>query len=276
MAIYVGPGGAPISSKDRSTAAGIEECARLGLNAMEVEFVRGVNMSPQMAEDVGRLAKEKGVRLSVHAPYYINLLSPKAPIVKASIQRIVDSLDRGERMGADAVAVHAAYYGELTPEQAMELMKERTNQILAAAEKKGSSKVKLGYETMAKRGQWGSLEETVEIHKQYRRRVVPYLDWGHLYCRGNGSIDYERILKVMKGLRIGHINSHFNCVKFSESSRAYVDVHAPVATKHPDFAPLASLLVRGRADITLICETPMLEEDALKMKEQLEKAGYKF
>jgi deoxyribonuclease-4 len=276
MPIYVGPGGAPISSKDRSTIAGIEECAKLGLNAMEVEFVRGVKMSPALAEETGKLAAEKGVRLSVHAPYYINLLSVKAQIVKASIQRIVDSLDRGERMGADAVAVHAAYLGELSSEQATEAMKEKTSQILSVLEKKGISKIKLGYETMAKKGQWGSLEEIVEIHKQHKKRVVPYLDWGHLYCRGGGSVDYEGILKTMKSLKLDHINSHFNCVKFSDASKAYVDVHAPVATKHPDFAPLAKLLARSRADITLICETPLLEEDALRLKEQLEKAGYKF
>ena len=142
MAIYVGPGGAPISSKDRSTVAGIAECARLGLSAMEVEFVRGVKMGAAAADEVGKVAKENGIRLSVHAPYYINLLSTKTPIVKASIQRIVDSLDRGERMGADAVAVHAAYLGELASEKATEALKERTSEILSILEKKGISNVK--------------------------------------------------------------------------------------------------------------------------------------
>jgi deoxyribonuclease-4 len=276
MAIFVGPGGAPISSPDRSTLAGIKECARLGLNAMEVEFVRGVKMSAETAGEVGKAAAENGVRLSVHAPYYINLISKDAAIVKKSIERIVDSLHRGHLMGADAVAVHAAYFGELSPDDAMEQLVERTKDILDAADKRGASDIRLGYETMAKRGQWGSLEETVEMCRLFKKRVVPYLDWGHLFARGGGKIDYAAILDALEKLKLVHINSHFNCVRESKTGDGYVDIHEPVAKKTPDFAPLAKELVRRKADITLICETPLLEEDALKMKAMLEKAGAKI
>jgi len=53
--IFLGPGGVPIASKEKSTISGVKTCKELGLNAMEVEFVRGVNMSPKLAEDLGRL-----------------------------------------------------------------------------------------------------------------------------------------------------------------------------------------------------------------------------
>jgi deoxyribonuclease-4 len=276
MAIYVGPGGVPISSPDRSTIGGIKHCAKLGLNAMEVEFVRGVNMSPEMAIEVGKVAKELGVRLSVHAPYYINLLSDKKTIVKASIVRILDSMHRGMLMGADAVAVHAAYYGKLNQSEALKKMKELTKIILEEAEKRAIKNIALGYETMGKASQWGSLDEIIELYDIFKPKLIPYLDWGHLFVRAQGTINYSEILDKLKKLGIKHINSHFNCVKYSKTSKEWVDVHDLVRTKNPDFEPLAKLLIDRKVDITLISETPVLEQDALEMKAILEKLGYKF
>jgi deoxyribonuclease-4 len=276
MVIFIGPGGVPFTSSERSTIGGIKHCKKIGLNAMEVEFVRGVNMSPELAEEVGKVAKELGIRLSAHAPYYINLLSDKKSIVHASVQRIIDTLDRAERMGADAIAVHAAYYGKLSKEEAQKGMEDVTKEILEKADKLGLKKVKLGYETMGKASQWGSLDEISALRKKFGARVIPYLDWGHLYVRAQGKIDFEAILEHMKKLGISHINSHFNSVKFSNASKQWVDVHTPIAEKHPDFAELAKLLVKRKTDITLISETPLLEQDAMSMKKILEKVGHRF
>ena len=265
MAIFIGSGGVPTSSKERSTIGGIRECACLGLNAMEVEFVRGVNMSPELAVDVGKVAKELGVRLSVHAPYYINLLSDKKAIVHASIQRIIDALDRAERMGADAVAAHASYYGKLSKEEAQKQMVDITTQIVEQMEKAGIKNAKLGYETMGKASQWGKFDEVVDIYKKFKKHFVPYLDWGHMFCP-DGKLDFAKVLDELKDLGIKHINSHFNCVKYSTTSKSFVDIHVPIAQKTPDFAELAKELVKRKTDITLICETPLLEQDALAMK----------
>jgi len=232
-------------------------------------------MGPETAEEVGKAAKEYNIRLSVHAPYYINLLSDKKALIRNSIRRILDSLDRAERMGADAVAVHAAYYGKLSKEEAQKLMIERTEEIVTQMEKLGIKNAKLGYETMAKASQWGRLDEIIEIHKKFKKHIIPYLDWGHLFCP-DGKLDFAKILDELEDLGIKHVNSHFNCVKFSSASKQWVDIHVPIAAKTPDFAELARLLVKRSVDITLICETPMLEEDALEMKRILEKLGYTF
>ena len=199
MVIFVGPGGVPISSPDRSSIGGIKHCYRIGLNAMEVEFVRGVNMSPELAVEVGKLAKKLGIRLSCHAPYYVNLLSDKKSIVHASVQRIIDTLDRAERMNADAIAVHAAYYGKLSKEEAQKKMESVTKEILEKAENLGIKKVKLGYETMGKASQWGSLEEISELCRKFHRKVIPYLDWGHLFVRGKGRNNEKKILFFIHG-----------------------------------------------------------------------------
>jgi len=69
--IRIGPAG----SGGLGNMKGIHKVARLKLDCMEIEFTYGVRMSMDDARAVGALAKEKGIVLSVHAPYYINLAS---------------------------------------------------------------------------------------------------------------------------------------------------------------------------------------------------------
>ena len=82
MGIFLGSAGIPGTVKRGNTIDGVIEVARLELNAMEIEFVRSVYMNEKTAKEVGEVAKENNVRLSVHAPYYINLCSKDAKIIK--------------------------------------------------------------------------------------------------------------------------------------------------------------------------------------------------
>lgn len=263
MKIYLGPAGVPLVSKERSTLGGIKTVSEIGLNAMEVEFVRGVKMQPKMAEEVGSLAKELGINLTVHSPYYINLCSQKKSVVEASKRMIFDSADRAERMGADAVAIHSAYYSGLNPEQAFEKVKEGFEEIHDKIKISGIKNVKLGCETMGRWSQFGSLQETIELSKKLNF-VIPYLDWSHLYVRGKGTIDYAKILDTLKPLKLPHIYSHFQNVKKNKKGE-WIDVHVPI-NGHPPFELLAKEILKRKLDITIISESPILEQDSLKMK----------
>ncbi|MCA9383575.1 hypothetical protein KC909_04360, partial [Candidatus Dojkabacteria bacterium] len=59
--LRIGTGGVPLSSKSRSTLAGIERIAELGLEHMELEFVRGVKMGEDTAKDVRKTKEENNV-----------------------------------------------------------------------------------------------------------------------------------------------------------------------------------------------------------------------
>ena len=272
--IYLGPGGTPISSPDSSTPAGIRQVAKLGLNALEVEFVRGVKMSPAMAKEVGELAQAEGVRLSAHAPYFINLLSDKPSTVRASKQRILQTIDRAGQMGADAVAVHAAYYGKNTPEEAQAGMADAVGDIVDEMKESGT-KVLLGLETMAKAATWGTLDEILALHKRWKA-VVPYVDWCHIWVRNGGTIDYAEILDRLHRAGIKHVNSHFSNSKYNANTKKWQDIHLPMGETKPEFEPLAKEIVKRKVDITIISESPVLEEDSLKMKKVFEKLGYRF
>ncbi|BCU69271.1 TIM barrel protein [Stygiolobus caldivivus] len=273
--IYLGPAGVPLSSKKRNTIDGIRTVKELGLNAMEVEFVQGVKMKPESAEEAGKIAEELGVRLSVHAPYFVNLCSNEREKVEASKARIFDTADRAERMKADAIAIHIAFYGKLSPEECYQQVKSELGEVVDKARSQGIKNVKFGVETMAKDTAFGTLDEVVSISKEIKG-VIPYIDWAHTFARQGGRIDYGEIIdRLKRELGLTHINSHFESLVFRNGK--YVDEHLPIENDAPPFKPLAEELVkREDLSITLICESPELEKDALKMKKVLEELGYKF
>lgn len=271
--VWLGPAGIPkYVKKAKDTADGVKAVKELGLNAMEVEFVQGVRMGADAAEKVGVVARELGVKLSVHAPYFINLCSDEK--AEASMKRLWDSVDRAHRMGAWIVVVHAAYYGKLGPDRCYEAVKTRLGELTDKMLDEGIDDVIIGVEITARNNQFGSVEEAFGLAKELKR-VRPVVDWGHLYARNNGTIDYGSVLDLWRStFGDEHMHTHFTSVKYRNGK--YVDEHEPISINMPPFEPLAEELSKRDISITLICESPLLDQDALLMKEILEKHGVRL
>jgi len=278
--VYIGPAGVPIGARERKKSAGtldgIRYVSEVGLNAMEVEFVQGVKMNREAAQEAGELARELGVRLSVHAPYFINLCSEEAEKVEASIKRLQESLDRGEVMGATVVVFHPAYYGKLGPEGCYNAVKDAVLRVLDWMRESGITYVRLGLEVMARKNQFGNLEETFRLVREVNNpQVVAVIDWGHVYARNGGSIDYRAVLNMWREYFGDQpMHTHFTCVKYKNGE--WVDEHEPMDTNNPPFEPLARELASEDIEITIINESPLLEKDALRMKDILIKYGNKI
>ena len=150
MEIRLGPAGLPIGLKEaRNTVEGIKFVHEIGLNAMEIEFVRNIYLDEKSSKIVGKISRDLDVKLSVHAPYFINLLSEKPLTVLRSKKLIIKCMKLASLMGASPVVVHAAYYGKLKPNEAFKKMVKITKEILLQT-KKMKLNTQLSYETMAK------------------------------------------------------------------------------------------------------------------------------
>ncbi len=263
--IYLGPAGSPFGCK--STEEGIRRVSALGLNAMEVQFVRGVKMGKETAKRVGALAKEKEVRLSAHAPYYVNLNSDEKEKIEASKKRIVQTAEIAEEMGAYIIAIHAGYYGGKTSEETTEKIKAGLEEC---EEETAGLKVKLGIETAGKKGAWGSL---MEISKVCTKKIVPVVDFAHIHARGGGILnstgDFEKVVGEYERIYDKFLHVHYSCINFGQRGELN---HLTLDKKQPDFSFLAPVLKKKKYDITIISESPVLEQDSLRMREILEKA----
>ncbi|TRZ49650.1 MAG: hypothetical protein D4S01_08195, partial [Dehalococcoidia bacterium] len=108
--LLFGTGGTPHSAQTPSTISGIERIAELGLGCLEIEFVQGVRMGEAGARQVAEVATRLGVKLSAHAPYFINLNAHESEKIRASQERILQTARIASLCGANSIVFHAAYY----------------------------------------------------------------------------------------------------------------------------------------------------------------------
>ncbi len=261
--IYLGPGGTPHGIK--GTEASMEYLAEEGLNAMEVQFVRGARMKGSTAKKIGDKAEKYGIRLSIHAPYYINLNSEKDEIIEKSKERILKSARLGHIMGARVITVHAGYYGELSSEETTKIIGEN---VVECGEiiKEEDLDVKIGLEQMGRKKSWGTLDEISKVMEK-SDVVVPVLDFAHYHARYNGILrsedDFKTLLEKYDSIHDGPLHSHFSSIEYNDTGERS---HLNMEDKEPDFELLAPVLDKRPYDITVICETPELDRDSLRMK----------
>ena len=275
MKIRLGPSGIPLSCKCNSSIEGIKKIAELGLSAMEISFTHGIHMSLETAKEVGKVAKDMDVELSIHVPYYINLASETKKIIEDSKKRIIDSLERGVAMGATVIAAHAGYYGKdkgRANQMVFEACKEITEHI-----ENHNWNIEFGLETMGKQKSWGTLNEIINVCKKLKH-LIPYLDAAHLYALGGGQVNYKEVFDKLEVLNLDKIHSHFSGIKYSliGIGRGNEKQHVPMKMAGPDFESYAKEILKRNKDITIISESPILEIDSLVMKETFEKLDYKF
>ena len=251
--IRVGPAG----SGGLGNLEGIRKVARMKLDCMEVEFTYGVRMSLEDASEVGALAKAKGITLSVHAPYYINLASDEPAKVVASKQRILDSCERAAAFGARRVVFHAGFYQQKTAEQTYSLIKKAIVEIQQTISK-NKWKVQLCPEITGKPSQFGSLEELLKLMKETGCGIC--VDFAHLYARQRGDIDYAKVLEKLPK----KFHAHFCGIAYTQKGE-----RKHLKTTKKFFEPLAEALIKHKSDVTLINESPKPYKDAAMMKRVL-------
>ena len=249
----------PAGSEGKGNLEGVKKVARMGLDCMEVEFTYGVRMHIEEAERVGALAKEKGIRLSVHAPYYINLASYEKEKEIASKKRILDSCERAHALGARNVVFHAGFYQKRTADQTYELIKEAILEIQDIIKKKKWN-VTLCPEITGKPSQFGSLEEILKLMKDTGCGIT--VDFSHLYARQQGKIDYAAVLKKLPKT----FHAHFSGIEYGDKGE-----RKHIVTKQKFFEPLAKQMLKRKLDITIINESPQPYKDAAMMKRVLNK-----
>ncbi len=259
--IRIGIAGLPHHAKGEGTEAGIRYLCGAGLDAMEVQFVRNVYMGPDAASASGAVAKECGLALSVHAPYYINFTSKSKATREKSKEWLLKSLRVAEPLGARIVVFHPAR--DRQPEMLMQCLRE-----VGDARKKEGIEALIGLETTGDAPELGSVEDYLDILKEVPGTDI-VIDWSHIHARTGGSLktgeDYEAVFNTLKPVKTNNFHMHFSNVEFKNGREVR---HLPLDGQ-PPFEPLARILKERKLDSTLICESPLLEEDALRMKRAL-------
>jgi len=262
-----GPAGFPMGCPKEEA---FDYLYKLRLGAMEYQAVRRVPTKLDSLKKIGEKAKEKDVVLTIHAPYAINLASRDEEKLTKSIERLYLSAKAAEALGANHITFHPGYYSKRDPEEALRLAIEGLDGLVRRL-KDENIRVELGPETTGKPSQLGSLDEVLRMAEEVDW-VFPTIDFAHIHAREGGSIkgrdSYSRILDEIER-RLGSLNGlvvHFTEVELTASGRGERMHHELGSGYGPDFGPLAIEMVERDVKWLVISESPLLEEDSLKMK----------
>lgn len=250
---------------------------RFGLDAFEYEAGNGLTAGEASLRAVGQKAREHGILMSLHTPYFISLSGVVEEKRLKSLEYIQKSLWAAELLGADTIVIHSGSAAKISREEAMALSKDTLARV---AEAVGETKIKLGIETMGKVNQLGTLAEVIE---QCRVSPIyaPVVDFGHLNARAIGGAfpDVDSYRRVFDEIAVGlgddfakHLHCHFSKIEYTSAGEKK---HLTFADGEfgPVFEPLAEAIVREGVAPRIICESDGTQaEDALYMKRAYEQA----
>lgn len=243
---------------------------KIGLDALEVQFGRGIMLGNEAMRRIADAARDNGIKLSCHAPYYINFNSVKMETRERSSDWLIDTCTAARELGADIIIVHAGRSGSSRVE-ASEAIRSGIDGAIDRLKAIGWTG-HIGIETMGKASAWGELED-IKALCSMSRRLVPVIDFAHIHALYNGCYkkakDYEATLLSYEEMDKGFLHAHFTCIEHDEKGEKR---HLPVSALDPDFHPLAKVLKKRQYPIRIICESPMREKDAIILKQWYERS----
>ena len=276
MSALFGPAGNAESFPYKSSADAPKWLKELGLDCYEYQCGKGVHVGEDTARKVGLAAVAHGISLSLHAPYFINLANPDPDALQKTIGYITGACLVADWMGAKRVVIHSGALMKRTRREAQDIALRSLKEVIAACDGAGFAHITLCPETMGKINQLGDLDEVLELCT-IDDRLLPCVDFGHLYARSLGADDgaeaMERMLDRMEQVlgpnRASRFHSHFSHIEFTPKGGE--KCHRTFANDGgygPDWTPLAAAVARRGWSPTFICESAGTQaEDALAMKQ---------
>lgn len=271
LSFQFGTVGAPIGTpkKPGGSVGAIEFSKSIGLNTFELGWVQSVRVTETTCALIKQAGVDQKVSLSVHASYFFNLNALDEEWPK-SRKRLMDAAHYGNLAGATDIIFHPGSYFGNPPADVLKIAIPRLKAFVEEL-RKAKNPVILRPETMGKSAMLGSFEDTLEMSKAIEG-VEPCIDFAHLHARpGDGTMNtydewagllrmYEKALgkKALKRLHI-HLSGIAYGPKGEKNHLALSESDLKVNFL---FQALKEFGCGGR----ILCESPIMEEDALNLK----------
>ena len=271
LSFQFGTVGSPLGTpkKPGGSVGAIGFSKSLGLNTLELGWVQSVRVTEVTCAAIKGKAEEHGFSLSVHAPYFINLnaLAEEWP---KSRKRLMDAAICGHAAGATDIIFHPGSYFGNDPAEVLKIAIPRLRGCVEELRKAGNPVI-LRPETMGKSAMLGSLEDTLEMSRAIAG-VEPCLDFAHLHARpGDGTINtYEEWCALLKKYQkalgkkaLKRLHIHLSGIEYGPKGEKN---HLPIAESDLKLNLLFKALKDFGCAGRILCESPIMEEDALNMK----------
>jgi hypothetical protein len=245
-----------------------------GLDLYEYQCSRGVRISDEKAKNLKKQSRKYGITLSVHAPYYISLSTQEEEKKKSTIKYITDTMIAAQKMGADRIVVHAGALLGLDRNYAVSSACQLLKLALDTADSMGLGEITICPETMGKINQLGNSREIIQMC-QIDERLIPTIDFGHLYCRSLGKLitkqdwleELSQYIDKLGYERMKYFHSHFSKMLYTTGGEK---CHVTFENQEsgPDFNIILDVLNTLQLEPRIICESAGTQSiDAKIMKD---------
>ena len=247
----------------------------IGLNAYEYSFSLGQFLSDEKAALIKEEAEKYDIKISVHAPYYINFCNPTEQARENNKKFLYNSAHCLKLMGGNHVVFHSGAQMKMTREEALSNLEKNIKDFLQEYEsEKEFEGIYLCPETMGKYSQVGSPAEIFNICT-YSPRLIPTLDFGHINCIMQGKLktkqDYKDILNLgidtLGFERMKNFHVHFSKIKFNEKGEIAHQTLDDIQFG-PEYIPMIDAVLEMGLTPDILCESKDTQAlDARKMQQ---------
>jgi len=256
MNIRFGPAGlGPAETAEKI----LEQYHKLGLKACEIAFTYNVYIKEKDAPRIGKKAKELGISLSIHAPYFVNLNSEEKAKREATKKRILDCCKIGHLLGAKTIVFHPGYYSnkgktEEDREKSYNIIKEGILDIMAII-KANKWDIKIAPETMGKVNVFGSVDEISCLSRETHCGFC--IDFAHILAREK-KVDFDKLISLFPNKEW---HCHFSGIVYGDKGEKH---HR--STEKEEWKSLLENLNKVAKDkeFTIINESPTLVDDSVQ------------
>ena len=268
--VIFGPAGKPKGYKGKA----YEPCGYLNerrLYAYEYQSGRGLRIGEESSKKLKADSKRNKVKVSMHCPYYINMCAKEDDKIRKSIESLFKCGQVGEWMGAYRLVFHPGYYTKQSPSLALEKAENGYKGLLKKCEEEGLEDYTFAPETTGKKSQLGNFDEIIHMCENLEH-FEPTIDFAHIHARGEGILnkkeDYNSIFsKLEDHLNIERLHCHFTTIEYTNKGEKRHHTLEENDKYGPNIEDLLQNLIDYGWKATIICETPKLDEDAIKMRE---------
>lgn len=244
-----------------------------GFAACEVQFVTEFTLKEPECKRLGELARDAGIALSVHAPYFAALTTKEPDRIKLHCGALHHAGKLAQQMGARIVVCHAGSREDADSDE----LTERVDRALEyLAPRFADLDVLLGLETPGRKSQFGFLHELVPIVARHPF-AAPVIDFAHVHAVLGGRLSTAEAFRELLGLIVDNFTSehlwplhcHFNDNRFGDAGEIS---HVPYGEGTLRIGNLVEAAARFDLALTVISEEKDLASHR-KILDELRKSG---
>lgn len=264
--LYFLTAGIPLRAGVKGYKKGFEIHDEMGLDGLEMEFVRGVRISEKSKAEVASSNKI----ITAHAPFYVNLNAREEDKVEASVQRIIETAQVTNELGGYSITFHAGFYLNQDQEVVYNKIKNQFKVITETLNKE-NNKIWVRPETTGKASQWGDLDEIVRISKEFEF-VLPCVDFSHIHARYNGlwnsydefALIFDKIGNELGQYALDNFHAHIAGIEYTAKGEKK---HLNLEESDFNYKDLLKAFKDFGVKGVIVSESPNIEDDAKLLKE---------